>query len=460
MMRTAIPNEPTVVEIDAAPTGERLELWRHSLGHGGINPRPLPEHVVDGVRALQPRLIRVFIQEFFDIYRGGGRFDWSRLDPYMDALAATEAKLVAALAIKPSALYPETDPARWRPREAQEWQNVVARLVQRYSVERPLVTHWEIGNEPDIGEHGGCPYLIEDPEDYAEYYAMTVRPILEEFPEARVGGPALANGDHELLPGLVDCCRRTGTKLDFVSWHLYHDSPGRHAESVRRARRVLERAGDPTPELMITEWNAALTGGVSVEEQAFDPRRAAIVAAAIIEMAEAGLDWSFYYHIRDQAFFHGDFATFFSEKGLRLMARHWNELPHRLGLFGVDGRVRPQYFVYRMLARMGGEKLETHCPGELRALAGRDGDDISLLLVNHGEQETRNRVASLLFRNLSTGPKQLRVRRIDGDRRWGPEKLELCPSESRKVCTSGDFECQVLLPVESVALLRLVDEPA
>ena len=39
------------------------------------------------------------------------------------------------------------------------------------------------------------------------------------------------------------------------------------------------------------------------------------------------------------------------------MYKHWNEAPHRFGLFGENGKARPQYFVYQMLSRMGEEKL-------------------------------------------------------------------------------------------------------
>ena len=81
-----------------------LALWRHSVGHGGINPLPLPERVVQGTAALRPRLIRIFIQEFFRVYPDHDRFDWSRLDPYMDALARTGANVIAAITIPTPAL--------------------------------------------------------------------------------------------------------------------------------------------------------------------------------------------------------------------------------------------------------------------------------------------------------------------------------------------------------------------
>ena len=109
------------VDVDAAREAGPLDAWRHSLGYGGIDPAPLPPTVVEGVRRLQPRLLRIFIQEFFSIYRGHGRFDWSRLDPYMDALAATGAKLVAAICIKPKAIYPQVDARVWRPTDVGDW---------------------------------------------------------------------------------------------------------------------------------------------------------------------------------------------------------------------------------------------------------------------------------------------------------------------------------------------------
>ena len=140
------------VKVDASEVLGPLEMWRHCIGQGGVNPTPLPDSVVNATRKLRPRLIRIFIQEFFRIYPEHGRFDWNRLDPYMEALRKTDAKVVAAITIKPKPLFPKIDQNIWRPNDVAEWQRVIAALVRRYSVERPIVTYWEIGNEPDIGD--------------------------------------------------------------------------------------------------------------------------------------------------------------------------------------------------------------------------------------------------------------------------------------------------------------------
>ncbi len=253
VMRQRILALPRVdVYLDAGTELGPLEWWRHTLGHGGINSHPLPPRVVEGARKLQPRLIRIFLQEFFQVYPEQGRFDWRRLDPYMDALAQTGAKVVADISIKPRAIFPEIDHAAWRPADAAEWQRLISELVRRYSVQKPIVTHWEIGNETDIGEAGGAPYLIPDPDEYLEFYRMTIQPILEAYPEAKVGGPAACWVDNEPLPGFVARCRESGTPLHFVSWHLYSDDPMRHASGVEKAKALLADFPGSRPEMMVT----------------------------------------------------------------------------------------------------------------------------------------------------------------------------------------------------------------
>jgi xylan 1,4-beta-xylosidase len=431
-----------------------LEAWRHALGHGGINAVPLPETVVEGVTKLKPRLIRIFLQEFFFIYPEHGRFDWSRLDPYMAAFARTGAKVCAAICIKPRPLYPKIDASIWQPSDWNEWQRVIAALVRRYSVQQPIITHWEIGNEVDIGEDGGCPYLIREGEAYGEYYSKTIQPILEVFPQAKVGGPANAYMLNEPLPGFLKYCKRTGAQLDFLSWHLYHSDPGLHATLGEAADVLCRELLGRRPEFFITEWNRRLGG--ATEDESYDPRRAAAVAAAIIGMRRVKIDWSFYYHIWDQTCFAEDFAPFFSEKGVANMVRHWNETPHRLGLYSVAGQVRPQYFVYQMLGMLGDEQIAARSDDrDIRVLAARTGERVCALAVNYSLDEQGDRAATFRFANLTPGVKELVVYRVDGQRRWSGETLDLVPAERRRTYMPSEFLCQVHLPADSVVMVAL-----
>ena len=432
-----------------------FEWWRHSIGDGGINPHPLPERVVRGAQKLQPLLIRVFIQEFFYVYPEHGVFDWSRLDPYMDALESTGAKVVASICIKPKVLYPEIDQSKWIPNNVTEWQNVIHEMVKRYSVDRPIVTHWEIGNETDIGEWGGCPYLITEPKDYHEYYEMTIKPILEAFPNAKVGGPAIANCSNELMSGFIELCGKKGTRLDFISWHLYCDDLKLHAGYIEKMKKYLKNYPYKQLEMMVTEVNKSFDP-VSVEDLAFEAKRAAISAAIFLTQMDAGLDWSFYYHVWDRTCYPEDFVNFYADP--YIMIKHWNEIPHRFGMFGVNQEVRPQYFVYQMMGRLGNQRVAASSNDSDLIVRGVSGEGkVSTLIINYNEQSSSDLIVSIDFTGLIPGRKMLKTYRIDNEHRWSSENLELLPVEQREIVSRDTFNCQVYSPGDSVLFLILED---
>lgn len=452
------------VTLNCGSVKGEFEGWRHAIGHGGINKYPLPKRVKEGLAGLKPRLVRTFIQEYFNIYPEHDRFDFSALDPYMESLAASGGKVVACIAIKPKVLYPEVDQRVIMPNDVAEWQRVVKALVTRYSVEKKIVAYWEIANESDIGESGGCPYLTLTPDEYNAYYKITQEAVLEAFPKAKVGGPALANPHSPLLEGLVQYCKETGLQLDFVSWHIYNDVPAAHVAHVTRIRALLEKYyPEDVPEMLVTEMSNNFPDA-SVEENAYDSMRPAAVAASVFDMMDAKLDWSFYYHIWDQVFVSKQFEPFYSDPDI--MLTHWNKIPHRFGLFGVCGEVRPTYFFYKMLTMMGEKELETESGADdLRVKAAVDENGTnSVMLVNYDTFTSRETVADVKFENLTDGLKLLTVYRIDNEHKWDKEKLELCPVERRYVDAEsayGTFGCHIHCPANSVVLMTLepVTEP-
>src|SRR5438552_11503025 len=155
---------------------------------------------------------------------------------------------------------------------------------------------------------------------------MMLDPILSAFPNAKVGGTAVANAGGNYLPKFIEQCQKENIRLDFISWHLYSDDPDAHARLITRYRQLLEPFGDKQPEMLITEWSKNFDP-ISLEELAFEPRRAAIVAASILAMTDAGPAWSFYYHLHDQHVRLDEFKPFFADPNI--MYHHWNEIPHR-----------------------------------------------------------------------------------------------------------------------------------
>ena len=465
---TQIPRSE--VKIDTQAVTGPFETWRHSIGQGGVNSQPLSEPIIQAMRKLQPRLIRVFLQEYFNVYPAHGVFDWSKLDPYMESFAQTGSRVLATINLKPPVLFPHLDHDLWCPNDVADWQNLLYQLVRRYSVEKPLITHWEHVNEPDIGVWGGCPYRIPSAAELHEFYVMNLQPILAAFPAAKVGSPCTA--DYLAVPAFVDCCAQHGTQLDFVSYHRYQDDPQFHRLIAKTLSEKLDHYPGKRPELMINEWNKGFEppwsstayDAVSVDEMAYQSRRAAHTAQILLTMlnlADEGirLDWSFYFLLWDGCMHPADFATFFSPADAKaIMYKHWNEAPHRFGLFSENGLPRPQYFVYQILSRMGEERLRvTHSTPDLGIAAARSGGRVSVLVNNFDLQASRDQVVKLCFSRLPPGLKRLTARRIDEDRHWSPETMELLPYEQRLVDTLDEFEYQFFSPADSVLFVTLED---
>ncbi|MCL2665552.1 MAG: hypothetical protein FWE82_08065 [Defluviitaleaceae bacterium] len=431
--------------------------WKHSFGHGGVNNYPVPPDIVNGLALLKPKLIRTFIQEFFFIYPDHDTFDWTKLDPFMDALAGIGAKIVACIAIKPKPLYPVVDQKIIMPNDAAEWQRVIEALVRRYSVTKKIVTHWEISNEPDIGEMGGSPYLAS-PEQYNEYYRLTAEAILRAFPDAKVGGPALSNPWHPIMESLVSYCAGNGLPLDFISWHGYSDNPPLFSGGVKHVCGLTEKYFPGKKiEKLVTEFNKWFHEA-KIEDAEQNGMRSAIAVASAFEMQDAGADFSFLFHIWDHLVVAEQFAPFFSDPDY--MQTFWNKLAGNFGMFDVCGKPRLIYFAYKLLSQICGDECETESPApDLKIkCAVSAGGCVNAVLVNYDPRSSRDVVAEVDFVGISDGFKLLTVSRIDEKTRI--ENGSVVPVERRYLQTSSKYSdrpffCHVLMPADSVTYMKI-----
>ena len=159
------------------------------------------------IRALRPRLIRLFIQEYFRLLPERGRYHFETLDRSVDTILKAGAKPLMCICFKPSVLFPAIDHDIVAPNDDEEWERLVSSLVKHYRDRDAGIRYWEVANEPDIGESGGCPYRFQ-PESYVRYYRQTAAAILRADPEAKVGGPALANAHSPHLARPAGCLRQ------------------------------------------------------------------------------------------------------------------------------------------------------------------------------------------------------------------------------------------------------------
>jgi xylan 1,4-beta-xylosidase len=328
-----------------------LQIDHMALGQGGLSEEPMWDSRVAEVRALRPRLIRLFIQEYFDLLPAPGRVHFETLDRSVDTILQTGATPLMCLCFKPRVLFPEVNQDVVEPQDYAAWEELIFGLVRHYRDRGAHIRYWEVANEPDIGEDGGCPYRFKA-DSYVRYYQHTAAAILRADAEARVGGPALANVRSPLLPALLEAARTNRTPVHFVSWHIYSSDPRSIRSTVDYVKELLRQYPGPAPETFLDEWNMDLMNPPL--DARFQP---CYVAETIWQMKEAGLDYSCYYHLRDWYVDAETFGRFFSPQGAAFMARWWNRMPQFDGLFDYQNQIRPAYFTFKLLSRLAGDRL-------------------------------------------------------------------------------------------------------
>ncbi len=349
---TLIASAQTVtLELDLSKPGKPLNIDHFALGQGGLSEDSIWGDRVPEIRALHPKVIRLFIQEYYELMPATDRFEWTKLDRAVDDILATGATPIMNIDFKPHVLFPQIDETVTDPNDYALWEKLIAAMVERYKNRGSGVRYWEIANEPDIGEMGGCPYKFT-PDGYVRYYSHSARAIRQSDPNAKVGGPALADPDSDILPALLRAVQESKLPLDFVSWHIYNSDPVRIRATIERKKQQLAAFPELHPELILNEWNMALSN--TEKDPRFQP---VFIAETAWQMIEAGLDYSCYYHIRDYHVRVEQFKKFMSPRGAIDMAWWWNRKPQYDGLFDYQNHVRPAYFTFLLLSRLTGQRL-------------------------------------------------------------------------------------------------------
>jgi xylan 1,4-beta-xylosidase len=244
------------IAVDATAPGAPLEpVWRY-YGYDELNYTTTPEgeallrtlaaahaapvHVRthflfntgDGTPALKWGSTNLYSED------AGGNpvYDYTLIDSIMDATVESGVLPLVELGFMPQALSIRPDPyqnsnpyvldggAFYPPRDYDRWAALVTAWATHVKERYPGAEsswQWELWNEPDIGYwHGTF-------EEYARLYDHTESALHAVFPDASLGGPAVARPEGSFLTQFLEHCAsgtnavsgQTGTRLDMVSFH-------------------------------------------------------------------------------------------------------------------------------------------------------------------------------------------------------------------------------------------------
>jgi xylan 1,4-beta-xylosidase len=419
--------QPAEVHVNFAETAGPLKISQMALGQGGLSDKVMWDNRIPEIHALNPAVIRLFIQEYFSLLPASNRNHFDTLNQNVDAITATGASPLMCICFKPRVFFPEVNQDIVEPNDYAAWEKLIENLVTHYKQRGTKIRYWEIGDEVDIGEDGGCPFRFK-PDSYVRFYKHTADAILRADSEARVGGPALANVRSPIFPALLEAAATTNTfPLHFVSWHIYNSDPKSVHGTIDYAKSLLAKHPSLKPETFLDEWNMDLTNPPL--DSRFQP---AYVTETIFQMKEAGLDYSCYYHIRDYYVSFEQFAPFMSERGTAFMTRWWNRMPQFDGLFDYQNTIRPAYFAFKLLSRLAGDRHPiTSTSEKIHALATHDPKlrMHNLLLWNFSNQ------TNAITLHLDNLPAPMRHRHItlDAATASSDENARLRPDPFKKI---------------------------
>ena len=136
---------------------------------------------------------------------------------------------------------------------------------------RPI-DYWEIWNEPDgsnnmwsfnggIDDRGANNRNNERRDLFVKFFVKVLKRLKGEFPELKIGGPALCSMREDWFRPILRACKAEGLTPDFLSWHYYGNNPDAMFEMAARADKMCVEEGFPGMPFIINEWHYICKAG-------------------------------------------------------------------------------------------------------------------------------------------------------------------------------------------------------
>ncbi len=153
------------------------------------------------------------------------------------------------------------------PEDYDKYAEVLAGIVRHYTKGWADgfhwdIKYWEIWEEPDgiknLWGGTGEPEAVLQ-KKFIKLFVTILKRLKSEFPEIKVGGPALAAMKEDYLRNLLMACKEAGVAPDFISWNNYGTSAEYNIERARIGRRLCNELGFTKTEIVLTEWHYLIT---------------------------------------------------------------------------------------------------------------------------------------------------------------------------------------------------------
>ena len=222
------------------------------------------------------------------------------------------------------------------PKDFDKMAEVFAGIVRHYEKGwgdpagkvRPI-KYWEIWNEPDGANNmwsfnGGVddrdPVNNRNEERralFVEFFVKVLKRLKSEFPDIKVGGPALCSMHEDWLRPILRACKAEGLRPDFLSWHCYGNDPDRMFNMVDAAEKMCKEEGFDGLEFIINEWHYICKAGwgrnamCRAPDNMNDINSACYSLTVLSRLQTSRYDQAYFYGCR----FYGSWGFYYADTG-------------------------------------------------------------------------------------------------------------------------------------------------
>lgn len=259
------------------------------------------------------------------------------------------------------------------PKSWDKWSDLISHLashlIQRYGSAEVSQWYFEVWNEPNLDFWAGDP----KEQTYYQLYDVTAKALKAVDSRLRVGGPATAQA--AWVDRFIRHCVENHIPLDFVSTHVYANDTAKNVfgtdENISRNQMVCRAArkvhdqikGSTLPDLPLiwSEYNASYL----TEPDVTDSTYIGPWLADTIRQCDGLVDMLSYW----------TFSDVFEEQGIVKQPFYGG-----YGLIAERGLPKPSFNAFKLLHRLGGQRLENKSDSVL--VTRRDDGTLVLAIWN------------------------------------------------------------------------------
>ncbi|BDD02045.1 GH39 family glycosyl hydrolase [Persicobacter psychrovividus] len=389
------------VKVNTQAEGEMFDhFWSRVVGAGRANEALRAGWLEQMDKVHQEcgfeyvRFHGLFHEDMFPVLEENGKlvYNWQYIDDVFDRLLDLNVRPFVELAFFPKQFAAEDSKTVfwWKanvtpgPEYAQQWHDLIQaftqHVVDRYGIDEVLSWYFEVWNEPNLYPH----FWHGTKSQFFELYKQSAIAVKSVDKRLKVGGPSTSNFvpdtrfDGEIIDNEVSMevfkvkdintlkwhgvwiedflkyCEEEKLPVDFVTTHPYPTDYAFNPETgkgrgltrfaastkmdIEWLNKVIKKSAYPDAEIHLTEWNTSPSSRDRMHD--WLPPAAYIVKTNLdcIGLTNSLAFWTF--------------TDIFEEKGGASSIFHGG-----FGMINYQGLVKPSYHAYRMLHRLGDEKL-------------------------------------------------------------------------------------------------------